>query len=203
MEDDPDAWRKPWVYEEWKREQDERDKEREAEYARYYKQRLEENRQRRQAAQEARNTVWEKQIEALGFNGRNWAIWRRYKAGGVILKQVGDEFGIGPERVRQIIRRLDRKVKKALNHEWNNVPDEIREATLGVEFVFRNELAFTRWDGDTKGWEQVEPEKHGSVYFPPTPEWRTEWGEQDIKPAKPRPVYTYYKTVIREGADDD
>ena len=155
------------------------------------------------AAREARWKLYQAKREELGFPGRNWAIWRRYKAGGVILKQVGDEFGIGPERVRQIIRRLDRKVKKALNHEWNNVPDEIREATLGVEFVFRNELAFTRWDGDTKGWEQVEPEKHGSVYFPPTPEWRTEWGGQDIKPAKPRPVYTYYKTVIREGADDD
>lgn len=199
MEDDPDTWRKPWVYDEWKRKQNELDAEAEEEYGRYYRQRLEENRQRQEAARQARDTTWESKIAALGFNGRNWAIWRRYKAGGVTLRQVGAEFGIGPERVRQIVLRLDCKVRKALNHEWNNVPDEIREATLGIEFVFQNEVTLE----STRGWDQLEPNKEGSIYFPPTPAWRSEWGAQDTKPAKPHPVYTYYKTIIHEGADDE
>ena len=137
--------------------------------------------------------------EELGFPGRNWAIWRRYKAGGSTLKQVGDEFGIGPERVRQIVMRLDRKVKEALNHGWNNVPDEIREATLGVEFVFTNEIALD----DHRGWDQLEDKKYGSKYLPPLPEWHPKWGEQDMRPAEPRPIYTYYKVTIPKEQIND
>ena len=48
---------------------------------------------------------------------------------------------------------------------WKNVPDEIRDATLGVEFVFKNDLAFNGWDGDSKGWAQLEPDNYnGSAY---------------------------------------
>ena len=151
----------------------------------------------------ARNARWELQRakwEELGWLKRNWAIWRRYKAGGVTLKQVGDEFSISPERVRQIKIKSDRKVRKALNRNWDNVPDEIRDATLGVEFVFRNEVTFVGWNGDMRGWDQLEQEDNGSAYSPPDPEWRTEWGKQDTKPAKPRQAYTYYKIIIQEGA---
>jgi hypothetical protein len=151
------------------------------------------------AAREARWKLYQAKREELGFPGRNWAIWRRYKAGGSTLKQVGDEFGIGPERVRQIVMRLDRKVKKALNHGWNNVPDEVREATLGVEFVFTNEIALD----DYRGWDQLEDEKYGSKYLPPLPEWHPKWGEQDMRPAKPRPIYTYYKVTIPKEQTDD
>ena len=151
----------------------------------------------------ARDKVRDARLAELGPEGRRWAIWRRYKGGGITLKQTGEEFGVGPERVRQIIAKLDRKVRKALNHEWNNVPDDVRDATLGVEFVFRNEVTFTGWNGDRDRWDQVEPTENGSAYWPPTPEWRTASGEQDTKPAKPRKVYTYYKTIIHEGADDE
>lgn len=151
----------------------------------------------------ARDKVRDACIAELGAEGRRWAIWRRYKAGGVTLKKVGEEFGLSPERVRQMVVRCDRKVREALNNQSNNVPNEVRDATLGVEFVFRNEVTFTGWNGDRDGWDQVEPTENGSAYWPPTPEWRTEWGEQDTRPAEPRKVYTYYKTIVHEGADDE
>jgi hypothetical protein len=125
-------------------------------------------------------------------NGRNWAIWRRYKAGGVTQKKVAEEFGVTPERIRQAVAKIDRKLRDVLNRGvttmWGSVPDEIREGTLGVEFVFKNELVFDDWD-DRKGWEKVDPYGCGRTYFPPTPEWRTDM---------PYPVHTYYKTIIEK-----
>lgn len=132
------------------------------------------------------------------FTKRRWGAWRRYKAGGITLREVGVELGVTPERIRQHVIKCDRKVRQALNREWNTVSDEIRDATLGVEFVFRNEVAID----DTRGWDQLEPTEDGSAYWPPTPAWRTEWGAQDMRPAKPRKVYTYYKVIIPEGADN-
>lgn len=200
MEDDPDAWRKPWVYDVWHREYVQSQEE----YERELKQRREEIEQRRKAGVDAKYNLWRDKISE--FNGdtrqRNWAIWRRYKGGGVTLKQTGEEFGITTERVRQIIMKLDRKVRKALNNEWNNVPNEVRDATLGVEFVFRNEVTFDDWD-DMRGWDQLEPREYGSVYWPPTPEWRTQSDEPDGRPTIPPKVYTYYKTIIHEGADNE
>jgi hypothetical protein len=202
MEDDPDAWRKPWVYDVWHREYIQSQEE----YEREFKQRREENHQRRVAGEDARYNLWRAKIAEFdgGITQRNWAIWRRYKAGGVTLKQVGDEFGITTERVRQISIKCNRQVRKALNHNWNNVPDEVRNATLGVEFVFRNEVTFEGWNGDMRGWDQLELKEHGSAYNHAVPDWRTSWGEQDTKPAKPRKVYTYYKVVIEEeGANHE
>lgn len=149
-------------------------------------------------ARDARQELYHAKLEELGGPKRNWAIWRRYKAGGVTLKQVGDEFGVSPERVRQITIKCDRKVRGALNRNWDNVSDEIRDATLGVEFVFRNEVTFEGWNGDMRGWDKLELEEHGSAYSPPNPEWRTEWGEQDTKPTKPPKAYTCYKIIIQE-----
>lgn len=193
MEDDPDAWRKPWVYDVWHREYIQSQEE----YEREFKQRQKENYQRRAAGEDAKYNLWRAKIAE--FDGditqRNWAIWRRYKGGGITLKQTGEEFGITTERVRQINAKCDRQVRKVLNHNWNNVPDEIRDATLGVEFVFRNELTFGP-EERTRGWDQLELEKHSSAYSPPNPEWRTEWGEQNMKPAKVRKVYTYYEVTI-------
>ena len=131
-------------------------------------------------------------------NGRNWAIWRRYKAGGVTQKKVAEEFGVTPERIRQAVAKIDRGIRTVLNRGmsgmWDNVPDEYREGTLGVEFVFKNELVFDDWDEQNK-WEKVDPYGRGRRYFPPTPEWRT-----DIPP----PVHTYYKTIInKEQTDED
>ena len=142
-------------------------------------------------------------------NGRNWAIWKRYKAGGVTFKKVGEEFGVTPERIRQAVAKLDRKMPRVLNpgpnREWSNVTDEIRDATLGVEFVFRNDLTFNVLDGDQKGWERLEPDRHdSSAYRNPVPWWKPEWGHQDTSPTKPKPAYTYYKTIIeKEQTDED
>lgn len=190
MGGDPDWWSSPISDEDWG-------------------QRLEEARQRRikardawEEAKAAEAAVRQRRInQAQGdYNNRNWAIWRRYKTGGVTLQQVGNEFGVTGSRIREIVAKCDRKVRKGLNCNWNNVPDEIRDATLGVEFVFRNELTFDP-EESLKGWDPLEPDEYGSAYSYPIPEWRTDWGEQDTKPAKPRKVYTYYKVIIEEGAD--
>lgn len=202
MEDDPDAWRKPWVYDEHKHEFVTQLNALKRLDPQKYQRRLEENRQQRLEREAKRDKVRDARLAEFGPEGRRWAIWKRRKTGAT-LKKVGEEFGLTPERVRQMVMKCDRKIRKALNHEWNNVPDEVRNATLGVEFVFRNEVTFTGWNGDRGGWDQVEPEEYGSMYWPPTPEWRTDWGEQDTRPAKPRKVYTYYKTIIHEGADDE
>ena len=131
-------------------------------------------------------------------NGRNWAIWREYKAGGTTLEKVANNFGVTRERVRQAIAKIDRGMRTVLNRGmatmWDNVPDEYREGTLGVEFVFKNELVFDNCD-EQRGWEKVDPYGRGRMYFPPTPEWRTDL---------PHPVHTYYKTIIeKEQTDED
>jgi hypothetical protein len=142
------------------------------------------------------------------FPNRNWAIWRRYKAGGATLKKVGNEFGLTPERVRQIVMKYDRKLRSVLNpginKQWDNVSDEAREATLGVEFVFRNELTFRFFDGDQRGWDQLEPSVHmASAYGNAMTGWEPEWGQQDTSPTKPKPAYTYYKTTIEKEQPND
>lgn len=130
-------------------------------------------------------------------NGRNWAIWREYKAGGTTLEKVANNFGVTRERVRQAVAKIDRGIRTVLNRGmsgmWDNVPDEYREGTLGVEFVFKNELVFNDWD-EQKGWEKVDPYGRGRRYFPPTPEWRTDL---------PHPVHTYYKTIIDKEQIND
>ena len=148
-----------------------------------------------------RDRVRDARLAELGPEGRRWAVWRRYRGGGITLKQTGEEFGLSPERVRQMVKKLDHKVRKALNYENRNVPDEVRDNTLGVEFVFTNEVALEV--EDRRHWNRLEDEKHGSMYWPPTPAWRSEWGEQDTRPALPPMVYTYYRVIIPEGADHE
>ena len=139
-------------------------------------------------------------------NGRNWAIWREYKAGGTTLEKVANNFGVTRERVRQAIAKIDRKLRTVLNRgmatSWDNVPDEFREGTLGVEFVFKNELVFDNCD-EQRGWEKVDPYGRGRTYFPPTPEWRSHNGLDDTRPAIPPPVHTYYKTIIKKEQTDE
>jgi hypothetical protein len=146
------------------------------------------------------NAVWHKRCEEFKNNPeqRKWAMWREYKAGGTTLEKVAKNFGITRERVRQSNAKCDRKLRTALNpgisRIWDNASDEIRDATLGVEFVFRNDLTFNVWDGDQKGWAQLEPDSHdSSAYKNPVPWWKPEWGHQDTSPAKPKPAYTFYK----------
>jgi len=194
MADDPDAWPDPWpepvIYEEWK-----------AEHLRM----LRESKHFPSVIRPRDEVVWNARREEFKDNPnlRKWAIWKQYKAGGVTLRDVGDDFGIGRERVRQIVAKCDRLLRTALGRVILALPtiDEVRDGTLGVEFVFRNELTFTDYE-DQKGWEQLEPDVTGSAYKALMPEWREEWGRQDTSEPKPRPAYTFYKVVIPKEQTD-
>ena len=190
---DPNWWRSPISREDWERE-------------------LEEAKQKRIQA----HTAWEeaKRAEAAvramrvaqaqgNYTERNWDVWRERVLEGTTYAKLGKGYGFSTSRARTIIWDRSHKVRSALNPginvQWENVPDEIREATLGVEFVFCNELALE----DTKGWEQLEPTVYGSAYASPRPEWKPEWGHQDTSPAKPVPAYTFYKTLTRKEQTDE
>ena len=152
----------------------------------------------------ADNLTWPQTPAQAEVVRRNWAIWREYSLGGITYREIGLDYGVTGNRVRQIIEHRKRKLKAVLNPginvQWDNVADDVREATLGMEFVFRNELALE----DTKGWEQLEPTVYGSAYASPRPEWKPEWGRQDTSPAKPVPAYTFYKTLTqKEQTDED
>ena len=190
---DPNWWRSPISREDWERE-------------------LEEAKQKRiqariawEEAKQAEAAVHQMRImQAQGnYTKRNWAIWRERISKGTTYKQLGKDYGISNCRAGDIIQNCSLKVKSALNPginvQWENVPDEVREATLGVEFVFRNELTLE----DTKGWEQLEPTDYGSLFADPMPEWRREWGYQDTSPAKTRDPYTYYKTLTQKEQADE
>lgn len=122
------------------------------------------------------------------YTKRNWAIWRERILEGTTYTRLGKDYGISHGRAGDIVQDRSHKVRSALNPginvQWENVPDEIREATLGVEFVFRNELTLE----DTKGWEQLEPQQ----YVAPMPEWRRELGHEDPPSHE---THTYYKTL--------
>ena len=117
------------------------------------------------------NAVWHRRNEEFKNNPeqRKWAMWREYKAGGTTLDRVAKNFGVTRERVRQSNAKCDRKLRTALNPNmmnwWKNVPDEIRDATLGVEFVFKNDLTFNVWDGDQTGWARLEPDNHNASAY--------------------------------------
>ena len=190
---DPNWWRSPISREDWERE-------------------LEEAKQKRiqariawEEAKRAEAAIHQMRItQAEGsYNKRNWALWRERVLEGTTYAQLGKNYGVSTGRAREIVRSRSWKLESALNPginvQWDNVPDEIREATLGVEFVFRNELALE----DTKGWEQLEPTVYGSPYASPRADWREEWGRQDTSPAKPIPAYTFYKTLTQKEQTDE
>ena len=203
MSDDPDWWPKPWVYEVERKKWREQAKQE----AEEHKKQLEETRRRRAAGEDVRWELRKARWEEFKDNPkqRKWAMWKEYKAGGTTLKKVGENFGITQERVRQSNAKCERILRTALNRDILTFPviDEVREATLGVEFVFRNDLTFNVVDGDQKGWTQLELTLHdSSIYRDPVPWWKPEWGLQDTSPAKPVPAYTYYKTIIKKEQSD-
>jgi hypothetical protein len=176
MEDDPPWWRSPITHEEWERELAEA------------KQRGEEERKRKAEAEKRREAIRAARIEEFKDDPRQrkWAMWREYKAGGTTLREVGDNFGVTQERVRQEVKKCDRILQGALYRAIPTLPtaDEVRDGILGVEFVFRNELTFTGWNGDTRGWNRLEPYEYGR------------------SPAKPRKIYTYYRPIIPKEQTD-
>ena len=166
--------------------------------------RAEEETQAQRERREINQRRWEEFKDVP--NGRNWAIWREYKAGGTTLEKVANNFGVTRERVRQAVAKIDRGIRTVLNRGmsgmWDNVPDEYREGTLGVEFVFTNDLVVNDREG-WKGWDKVDRFGRGQTYFPPTPEWRSRNGLDDTRPAIPPPVHTYYKTIIEKEQTDE
>jgi hypothetical protein len=205
MSDDSDAWPDPWpepvVYEEWLQEKLRSDKEwLEKHRAEAEQRRMERIKSGFKSLAPAGPTrdpvVREARLEEFKDNPklRKWAIWRQYRAGGTTFNKVGEDFGIGVERTRQLVHKCDRMLRDTLNRAKPGVPAnaEVREATRGVEFVFCNGLTLE----DTKGWQQLELTLYGSRYAPPRTDWREEWGHQDTLPAKPIPAYTFYKVII-------
>ena len=212
MEDDPDWWPKPWIYDDWVQEMLRKDEEwqnkRRAEAAQRRMERINSGFKSLAPAGPTRDpVVREARLEEFKDNPklRKWAVWKQYRAGGTTLNKVGEDFGVGVERTRQMVHKCERILRTALNRDILTFPviDEVREATLGVEFVFRNELTFNVLDGDQKGWERLEPDRHdSSIYRDPVPWWKPEWGLQDTSPTKPKPTYTYYKTIIKKEQSD-
>jgi hypothetical protein len=190
---DPNWWRSPISREDWERELEEAQQKRiQARIA------WEEAKRAEAAIKQMRIT----QAEG-SYNKRNWDVWRGRVLEGTTYAKLGKAYGVSTGRAGDIVQHRGMKVRAALNPglnvQWENVPDEIREATLGVEFVFRNELALE----DEKGWEQLEPTVYGSAYASPRPEWKPEWGHQDTSSAKPVPAYTVYKTLTRKEQTDE
>jgi hypothetical protein len=185
----PSWWRSPITREEWERE-------------------LAEAKENRRKAREA----WEKakEVEAAiyqmriaqaegDYNKRNWSIWRERILKGTTYKQLGLDYGVTLGRIVEIVQTYDNKVNAALqpglNVQWDNVSDDIREATLDVEFVFRNELTFDN-EEEMKGWKQLEP----TEYIPPRPEWLRELGRTDDRPPK---ANTYYQVRAPKEQTND
>lgn len=189
MENDPDWWRSPVTSEEWAQEQAEADERRK-------------QREEKLLARYARNAARHEEFKD-NPKLRKWAMWRQYRAGGTTFREVGEDFGVTLERARQSVGKCDRLLRTALSRVILTVPvlDEVRDATLGVEFVFRNELTFTD-EEDQKGWTQLEWNVSSSAYDEPIPEWRREWGYQDTSPAKPIPAYTFFKAIIPKEQTD-
>lgn len=195
MADDPDAWPDPWpepvIYEEWLQEKLRQDKQW------LVKHRAQAERERMERAisgfrslapaPPSRNpVVREARLEEFKDNPnlRKWAMWRQYKAGGTTLRKVGEDFGIGPERVRQMVAKCDRMLKATLNRAAPGFPAkaEVREATRGVEFVFRNDLTFVGWNGDKQGWVELE--------------------DYETTAKGVRKICTYYKAIVPKEQTD-
>jgi hypothetical protein len=89
---------------------------------------------------------------------RNWAIWRDRRAGGMLLKDIAASHGMSLARVRLIISQYERAASNALS-STDATPDEVRQAVLGVEFVFAHELVI---DPIADGWRCLgRPRKEG------------------------------------------
>ena len=98
---------------------------------------------------------------------RNWALWRDYRAGNVTLKAVGAKYGIANTRVSALVARRDKEVAVALRRMMNNhappLNEHMRNALLGVEFEFMNDLVFPRHDPSVNdgSWREFD----GSTWF--------------------------------------
>ena len=70
-------------------------------------------------------------LRKLAFKMRKTIIWRHYRVGRVTLKSVGNDFGIGEQRVGQIVRDCDWRIKQWLYTAVQiipsaNLPSDIR-----------------------------------------------------------------------------
>jgi len=65
---------------------------------------------------------------------RNWALWRARVIDGRMLADIGSEYGIGPERVRQIVKKCARRAYWFVC--WNQPEEGAEEALRGLEIVF-------------------------------------------------------------------
>lgn len=86
---------------------------------------------------------------------RNWSIWRDYHRKRMMQKELAQVHDITNERVRGLLLKYERRIRKALTGTMR-LSDEMREATLGVEFVFTHELLVDDWEPDARpGWSKT------------------------------------------------
>lgn len=107
---------------------------------------------------------------------RDWAIWRAYRVSGMRQMDIAKTANLVQERIGQIIVKADRKVREALiRSEGMPVSDEVRDATLGVEFVFTYECLLSdddlheRSGSRTRTWNNLDRNKKkrgGPEYHP-------------------------------------
>ena len=69
---------------------------------------------------------------------RNWQIWRERKLTNKTLRQIGEEHGIGPERVRGIIAKGDRMIRSRFfyNYHTDKITPQMMAAVKDMEFVY-------------------------------------------------------------------
>lgn len=69
---------------------------------------------------------------------RNWQIWRERKLTSKTLRQIGEEHGIGPERVRGIVAKGDRMIRSRFfyNNHADKITPQMMDAVKDMEFVY-------------------------------------------------------------------
>lgn len=68
---------------------------------------------RRVAEKRARKEARPRRLNLNTKRERNLAIWRERKEQGTTLQVLGEKYGIGKERVRQIVAKEDRRIRFA------------------------------------------------------------------------------------------
>lgn len=87
---------------------------------------------------------------------RDWAIWRAYRTGQASQPALTKQHGLSQGPVNQAVGKGDRLVRAAMGRSINlPVSEELREGTLGVEFVFTHEALLS--PSERQDWQYIAP----------------------------------------------
>jgi hypothetical protein len=69
---------------------------------------------------------------------RNWQIWRERKLTNKTLRQIGEEHGVGPERIREIVSKCNRMIRSRFfyNYHTDKITPQMMAAVKDMEFVY-------------------------------------------------------------------